>query len=63
MTDNKLRILDEDRELAEVRMAELERLIQELGPEFHVALTQSSESWHDSALFDAPARAAGSVGC
>ena len=37
MTDNKLRILDEDRELAEARMAELERLIQELGPEFHVA--------------------------
>ena len=53
MTDNELRILDEDRELAEVRMAELERLIQELGPEFHVALTQSSESWHDNAPFDA----------
>jgi hypothetical protein len=34
MTDNELRILDEDRELAEVRMAELERLIQELGRSF-----------------------------
>jgi hypothetical protein len=34
MTDKELRILDEDRELAEARMAELERLIQELGQSF-----------------------------
>ena len=54
MTDKKLlRILDEDRKLAMARIAELEKLIQALGPEFHVALTQSSESWHDNAPFDA----------
>lgn len=46
-------ILKEDKELAWQRINELEREIQALGPEFHVALTQSNETWHDNAPFDA----------
>lgn len=46
-------ILEEDRQLALKRIAELEQQILELGPEFHVVLTQSTETWHDNAPFDA----------
>ena len=46
-------ILDEDKIWARQRIAELEKSIQDLGPEFAVALTQSSETWHDNAPFDA----------
>lgn len=53
MTREKFYILEEDKQLAQQRIAELERQILELGPEFHVALTQSTETWHDNAPFDA----------
>jgi transcription elongation GreA/GreB family factor len=46
-------ILKKDKELAWQRINELEREIQALGPEFHMALTQSNETWHDNAPFDA----------
>lgn len=46
-------ILEEDKQLARQRIAELEREILELGPEFHTALNQSTETWHDNAPFDA----------
>ncbi len=51
--ENAFYILDEDKQLARQRIAELEREILELGPEFHTALTQSNETWHDNAPFDA----------
>lgn len=53
MTGNPFYILEEDKQLARQRIAELEREILELGPEFHTALTQSTETWHDNAPFDA----------
>lgn len=46
-------ILKQDRVWAEQRVAELEKEIQAMGPEFYDALNQSSESWHDNAPFDA----------
>jgi transcription elongation GreA/GreB family factor len=46
-------VLEEDKQWARQRIAELEKAIQELGPEFNVALTQSNETWHDNAPFDA----------
>jgi transcription elongation GreA/GreB family factor len=46
-------VLDEDKQWARQRIAELEKAILELGPEFNVALTQSNETWHDNAPFDA----------
>lgn len=46
-------VLHEDREAAVQRIAELEQEIQNLGPEFHIALNQSTETWHDNAPFDA----------
>ncbi len=46
-------ILEEDKRLARQRIAQLEREILELGPEFHIALNQSNETWHDNAPFDA----------
>lgn len=49
----ELLILDEDRRYALRRVAELEREIQELGPEFYEVFNQSSETWHDNAPFDA----------
>lgn len=49
----ELLILDEDRRYAMRRVAELEREIQELGPEFYEVFNQSSETWHDNAPFDA----------
>lgn len=49
----ELIILDEDREWAVARIAELDQAIQALGPEFYDVFNQSSETWHDNAPFDA----------
>jgi transcription elongation GreA/GreB family factor len=49
----ELIILDEDKVWAKVRIAELEKAIQDLGPEFYEVFNQSSETWHDNAPFDA----------
>lgn len=46
-------ILDDDRRYAEARVAELEKAIADLGPEFYNVFNQSSETWHDNAPFDA----------
>lgn len=46
-------VLESDKDWAKARIAELEQEILNLGPEFHVALNQSSETWHDNAPFDA----------
>lgn len=46
-------LLSEDREYAIARIRELEAAIQDLGPEFQDVFTQSSETWHDNAPFDA----------
>src|SRR5687768_8388019 len=46
-------ILDEDKAWARQRIAELEQAILDLGPEFHTALNESNETWHDNAPFDA----------
>lgn len=45
--------MDADKQWARARVAEIEQAILDLGPEFHVALTQSNETWHDNAPFDA----------
>lgn len=50
---NEPYLLPEDREAAEVRIAELERHIQELGEDFRDAFSQSSETWHDNSPFEA----------
>lgn len=50
---NAFYVLDADKQWARARIAELEKAINELGPEFEEALTQSSETWHDNAPFDA----------
>ncbi len=49
----ELIILDEDKAWARARIAELEKAIQDLGPEFYDVFNQSSETWHDNAPFDA----------
>lgn len=49
----ELIILDEDKAWARARIAELEKAIQNLGPEFYEVFNQSSETWHDNAPFDA----------
>jgi transcription elongation GreA/GreB family factor len=49
----ELIILDEDKVWAKARIAELEKAIQDLGPEFYEVFNQSSETWHDNAPFDA----------
>jgi len=46
-------LLPEDREYAIERIRQLETEIQDLGPEFQDVFTQSSETWHDNAPFDA----------
>lgn len=46
-------LLPEDREWAEKRILALEEEIQQLGPEFNDVFTQSSETWHDNAPFEA----------
>jgi transcription elongation GreA/GreB family factor len=49
----ELVILDEDKEYIRRLIAELQRQIQDLGPEFYEVFNQSSETWHDNAPFDA----------
>lgn len=46
-------LLPEDRDYAVERIRQLEIEIQDLGPEFQDVFTQSSETWHDNAPFDA----------
>lgn len=46
-------ILDEDKNWARMRIAQLEQEIQALGPAFYDVFNQSSETWHDNAPFDA----------
>jgi transcription elongation GreA/GreB family factor len=53
MTKPSYYILEEDKALARKRIEEIEREILELGPAFHEALNQTSETWHDNAPFDA----------
>ena len=47
------KLLAEDKLWIEKRLKYLQGKIQDLGPEFHEALNQSSETWHDNAPFDA----------
>lgn len=49
----ELVILDEDKAYASRRIAELQKEILDLGPEFYEVFNQSSETWHDNAPFDA----------
>lgn len=46
-------ILPIDRQWLDQRVDELEKIIQELGPDFYDVFNQSSETWHDNAPFDA----------
>ncbi len=46
-------LLPEDREFAEKRIIELDKEIQNLGPDFNDAFSQSSETWHDNSPFEA----------
>lgn len=49
----ELLILPEDLEYAVKRRQQLEEEIKALGPEFGDVFTQSSETWHDNAPFEA----------
>ena len=51
--DKTFYILDADKLWARSRIAEIEKAIDDLGPEFEEAFNQSSETWHDNAPFDA----------
>ena len=51
--NDDLILLEDDRQYAKRRIAELEKQIQDLGPEFYEVFNQSSETWHDNAPFDA----------
>lgn len=53
MTQQSYYILEEDKALAKERIEQIEREILEMGPAFHEALNQTSETWHDNAPFDA----------
>lgn len=53
MTESFFYVLNDDKQRARARIAELERLIEELGPAFHEAFTQTSETWHDNAPYEA----------
>lgn len=46
-------ILPHDREYAVRRIQQIDQEIQAMGPDFYEALTQSSETYHDNAPFDA----------
>jgi transcription elongation GreA/GreB family factor len=46
-------ILDADKQWARIRIAEIEKAIDDLGPEFEEVFSQSTETWHDNAPFDA----------
>jgi transcription elongation GreA/GreB family factor len=50
---HEIYLLPEDRQYAEARIIELEQMIQNLGPDFNDAFTQSSETWHDNSPFEA----------
>ena len=50
---DQLLVLQTDKRLARQRIKELEEEIRSMGPEFQAALTQTSETWHDNAPFDA----------
>ena len=49
----ELYILPAAKTWAKNRIQELDKEIQELGPEFYDVFNQSSETWHDNAPFDA----------
>lgn len=53
MTQKELYIVPEDKVWLGNRIAELEKQIQDLGPDFYDVFNQSSETWHDNAPFDA----------
>ena len=53
MMKSNLLILEIDKEIARKRIAELESEIIALGPKFREAFTQTSETWHDNAPFEA----------
>lgn len=53
MAQQELYIVPEDKLWLENRIAELEKEIQDLGPDFYDVFNQSSETWHDNAPFDA----------
>lgn len=53
MPKNEFYVLPEDRAAALARIAELDKAILDMGPDFYIALNQSSETWHDNAPFDA----------
>ena len=46
-------LLPIDRQYAEERVLELEQFIQDIGPDFNDAFSQSSETWHDNSPFEA----------
>ncbi len=45
-------ILEEDLALLDKRIMEIEERVKKMGPEFHEAFNQSSETWHDNAVFE-----------
>lgn len=47
------KILEEDFDLLSERIKELEKQMFDLGEDFNEAVSQSSETWHDNAPFDA----------
>lgn len=51
--EEELVILEDDKVFARARIAELQKTILDLGPEFYEVFNQSSETWHDNAPFDA----------
>lgn len=53
MSTTELYILPDDRLWLNARIDELDKAIQDLGPDFHNVFNQSSETWHDNAPFDA----------
>lgn len=53
MNRKELSIVPEDKVWLENRISELEKNIQDLGPDFYDVFNQSSETWHDNAPFDA----------
>ena len=52
MQKKDLCILTSDKEYARRRIATLQQAIDDLGPEFNDAFTQTSETWHDNAPFE-----------
>jgi transcription elongation GreA/GreB family factor len=49
---NVIKILKIDLDWVDQRVLELDKLIMDLSEEFREAFTQSSETWHDNAMFD-----------